>query len=193
MSSQVGALLLAAGFSRRFGGVKLLAELADGQTVFAQTLGRIRAVIADTLVVTRPELAGALSRFDCPLTVFAGAEQGMGASLGHGISVVRQRGWDGCLVCLADMPFIASATYRHIAAASRPDNIVVPMYRDQAGQPVAFGSRFFQPLTGLSGDRGGKAVLQQHAAHVLHLPVADQGIVKDIDTPQDLSPRQTGK
>lgn len=185
MSKKVGALLLAAGFSNRFGSAKLLAPLNNGELVFQQTLSRLGAALTDVVVITRPELDENLKPYAPGLHVFAEAERGMGASLAYGIELAAQ--WDACLICLADMPFIQTESYKEIARSARTDNIIIPQYQGNPGNPVAFGSHFFHELGGLSGDAGGRSVVRQHISRVLKLDIDDPAILADIDTPQDLS------
>lgn len=180
-----GALLLAAGFSNRYGSIKLCAELESGKTVFAQTLENLQQALDNVIVVTRPELAEALIAHCDSLQIFDQAERGMGATLAYGIGLATD--WDTCLVCLADMPFIQPETYRDIAAAQRDDQIVIPQYDLKPGNPVGFGREFYPELLTLSGDSGGRAVVQSHPDAVRRLPVADAAILYDIDTPADLA------
>ena len=74
MTIKVGAILLAAGFSNRFGSLKLCAELNNGYTVFEQTLRRIHASIPEYKVVTRPEIAHQLNSVGTELNIFHDAE-----------------------------------------------------------------------------------------------------------------------
>lgn len=185
MGKRVGALILAAGFSNRFGSVKLLAKLENGLTVFEQTLQQLAAAVPDYRVITRPELSEALAPYCDNLHIFQDAERGMGATLAFGIGLARA--WDTCLVCLADMPMITSDVYRQIADASASDRIIVPNFAGQAGNPVAFGSTFYEELSTLTGDAGGRPVLRQHPDSVLTLPVGSEAILQDIDTPDDLT------
>lgn len=185
MNKPVGAIVLAAGFSNRFGSNKLLATLADGCAVIAQTMQRIDAALADSVVITRPELAPLLSPFQLNVQVFDHAELGMGATLAYGMGFAQQ--WSGCLVCLADMPFIATSTYRVLADQVTADSIIVPSYQSRAGNPVGFGSRWFAQLATLDGDFGGRTLIKNNPESVSHISVDDQAILNDIDTPGDLS------
>lgn len=185
MSASVGALVLAAGFSNRFGSIKLCAELDNGKTVFAQTLERIRAAIKDVVVVTRPELADLLINECESLNIFDQAEKGMGATLAYGIGLMQD--WDATLVCLADMPFIESATYAQLADRLDHNAIVMPNYQGRAGNPVGFGREYYDELMLLRGDSGGRPVVQQHLDALHKLTVNDPAILYDIDTPDDLS------
>ena len=66
--------------------------------------------------------------------------------------------------------------------------VVVPTFQGRLGHPVGFASGCFTALAALAGDAGAKAVVQAHrrAGGVLELPVADPGIVLDIDRLDDL-------
>lgn len=185
-----GALVLAAGFSNRFGSIKLCAPLQSGKTVFAQTLENLQQALDEVVVVTRPKLVESLIQHCDSLQVFDQAERGMGATLAYGIALVQD--WDSCLVCLADMPFIQPGTYRSLAAALHPERIVIPRYQGRPGNPVGFGRQFYGELAALTGDSGGRSVVQAHADAVLRLDVTDAAILDDIDTPADLARLQSG-
>ncbi|MCP5345822.1 MAG: nucleotidyltransferase family protein [Gammaproteobacteria bacterium] len=191
MSLRVGAIVLAAGFSSRFGAVKLCASLQSGRTVLQQTLDNIQAAVAEVLVITRDDLQPLLGVPEQLAVTCPDAENGMGTTLAFGMRAAMDRyTWDGCLICLADMPFISQDTYRQVAGALNPDTIVIPQYQERAGNPVAFGSNFFPSLTHLSGDRGGRDLLRQHAHAIIRLDLQDPAILQDIDTPEDLTRHQ---
>jgi molybdenum cofactor cytidylyltransferase len=183
-----GALVLAAGFSNRFGSVKLCAELPDGDTVFQRTLRQLCAAIPEVIVVTRPDLQPLLPATAAEVICFDDAEQGMGASLAFGIAhVIGQRDWQGCLVCLADMPYIRPDTYQALARRLTSHTIVVPRFRERLGNPAGFGRDYFGELAALSGDQGGRQVLRTHRAAVIEMEVDDAAVLYDIDTPEDLA------
>ena len=184
MAIKVGAIVLAAGFSNRFGSLKLCAELNNGSTVCEQTLQRIRASIPEYKVVTRPEIAHQLDSVETELNIFYDAEKGMGSTIAFGIGLIAD--WDACLICLADMPFIQEDTYRRLATELTSENIVSPFYEQQVGNPMGFGRKFFPELTQLSGASGGKPIVQAHKASVVRVRIEEPTILYDIDTPQDL-------
>lgn len=187
----VGALILAAGFSRRFGDVKLRARLDNGSTVFAQTLARVAAATPNILVVTRDDLSDITLAVEqlhgetvrvvsCP-----DAQLGMGHTLACGVNRIPD--WDACLVCLGDMPFIKTETYRVLLDALRRDAITIPQHEGRNGNPAGFGSVFFSALRDVQGDTGGREVLQANHASVRLVPVNDPAIFQDVDTPEDLA------
>ena len=187
MTKPVGAIVLAAGFSTRFGSSKLLARLRSEKTVFQQTIERISAALPEMVVVTRPQLVGELQKLvpETAIQSFDNADQGMGASLAF---AARQLGdWSGCLICLGDMPFIETSTYRKIAEQLQETSIVVPTQDGRTGNPVAFSSNYFSELSKLDGDSGAKRLIESHPEAVQRLPVDDPGILQDIDTQAELA------
>ena len=185
---KVKALVLAAGSSKRFGGRKLIAKLPGGETVLRRTLNRIKVALPNVTVISSIELYGSISLSDShseiEIEIFADSLKGMGASLSHGIKLSQKS--NACLVCLADMPFIQTSTYREIASKLTKNNIVVPVYKGKQGNPVGFGERFFRELASLSGDKGGRTLIDKYSDSTSYISVDDPTILYDIDTPEDL-------
>ena len=187
MTKPVGAIVLAAGFSSRFGSSKLLAELSSGKTVFQQTVERIAEAFPELLVVTRPEMVTALQKLAQGTSIlgFEHADQGMGATLAFAAQQIGD--WDGCVVCLGDMPFIEASTYSLIAELVTVDSIVTPTFDSKMGNPVAFGKNLYTDLEALTGDSGGRRLTSMYPQSVRELRVSDPGILQDIDTLEELT------
>ena len=188
-----GILLLAAGYSRRFGAVKLGASLHNGDTVVGRTLLQIRQASPLVRIVTRPELRDLLLHSGAhpeELLICHDAELGMGHTLAAGM--VQIPAWDACLVCLADMPFIRPDTYSRLLLALQPDRITMPTFHGQTGNPVGFGSDWFDVLRRCTGDAGAREVVRGNPKRIDYLEINDPAILKDIDTPDDLARHQAG-
>ncbi|MDO8271308.1 MAG: nucleotidyltransferase family protein [Gammaproteobacteria bacterium] len=201
IGNETGVLLLAAGFSRRFGDIKLQARLRNGSSVFEQTLARIASATPRILVVTRADLAEVTlatrriaqglgmdrrgERHHIDIVQCPDAHLGMGHTLAFGMAHLPD--WEGCLVCLGDMPFIATATYAQMLAALHHDTILLPQYEGETGNPVGFGCDFFPALRAMQGDTGGRDVVRANRERVQLLTVSDAAILQDIDTPEDLA------
>ena len=181
---KVKALVLAAGSSKRFGSRKLIAKLPGGETVLRRTLNRIKLALPNVTVISSIELYSSISLSDSEIEIFADSHKGMGASLSHGIKLSQKS--NACLVCLADMPFIQTSTYLEIASKLTKNNIVVPVYKGKQGHPVGFGERFFRELASLSGDKGGRTLIDKYSDSTSYINVDDPTILYDIDTPEDL-------
>jgi molybdenum cofactor cytidylyltransferase len=185
-----GALILAAGFSRRFGADKRWHPLADGTPMLIRTLSRYAAVFEQLAVVLRPEdevLAQEVRTIYPAARVVLAPEAhlGMGHSLAAGVRAI-EREWQYACIGLADMPYVTAATLTRLLAVYRsgdPDRIVQPVLGDRPGHPVIFGAQFFAEIESVTGDEGARSVLQKHPDALERVPVDDAGVVTDLDQP----------
>ena len=53
------------------------------------------------------------------------------------------------------------------------------------GNPVLWDRRYLPAMMALTGDRGARALLRQHAEAVAEVP-ADATVLRDFDTPESL-------
>ncbi|ERI54516.1 hypothetical protein N878_00360 [Pseudomonas sp. EGD-AK9] len=185
-SQAVAGLVLAAGFSRRFGSDKRYARLGTGQTLLGASLVLPSTLLEEVWVVLRPEDDSAALGVPAQVKVIRspGAELGMGHSLASGVQRVSQMTIASAIaVFLGDMPWIGADSMGYLLALASPEHIVVPTIREQPGHPVLFGRRFWPALQSLTGDAGGKSVLRANPQAVRYLPLNDLGMLRDIDTP----------
>lgn len=186
-------ILLAAGFSRRFGASnKLLQALSDGCPIGLVAAKRLVAAIPLSIAIVRPEnkaLAQLLQ--EAGLKVFFCGEQDteMADSLSAAVKLSADfsESNDGFMIALADMPYIDSLTIAAIAAKLREGAaIVVPTYQGKRGHPVGFSAKFRAELENLHGDEGARSILKRYPEDIIFLACDDAGILADIDTPADL-------
>ena len=96
---------------------------------------------------------------------------------------------DGYLVALADMPFVRPSTVAAVREAlAGGAALAAPYFRSRRGHPVGLSGRFYRDLLELHGDEGAKYLLAANLKELLKIPVGDPGVIRDIDTPDDLSP-----
>jgi molybdenum cofactor cytidylyltransferase len=189
-ASLATGVLLAAGFGSRFDpdGLhnKLLARMPDGTPVAHEAAHRLLHVVTRVLAVVRPgsdALARLLNDAGCDVVFASDAERGMGASLAAGIEASDDA--EGWIVALADMPRIATSTIETVAITlDKGASLVAPFYRGQRGHPVGFGIEHREALLALDGDAGAKSLLMSQC--VTKVEVDDPGILRDVDTPEDL-------
>ena len=188
--SGVTGILLAAGSGSRFGSDKLLHPLVTGVPMALTSARTFKAVVPDSVAVVRPgagKLAELLAAEGYRVVVCANADQGMGASLACAVAAAGEAG--AYLVALADMPFIRPSTITAVRESLASGvHLVAPYFRARRGHPVGIGGRFRSELMAASGDEGAKGLLQRHAAELVKIPVGDPGVIRDIDTPIDLTP-----
>jgi len=193
MAAGVRGILLAAGYSKRFGSNKLLQALPAGTPEAGTPIGLAAAkhlleALPESIAVVRPraqKLGKMLRDVGCNTVVCKNAGEGMGASLAAGVRAAPHA--DGWVVALADMPFLRPETIRVIAKGlSEGAVIAAPAYRGERGHPVGFARRFLDELSALHGDHGARELLAQRPDWVTLYEVDDAGVLRDIDKPSDL-------
>jgi molybdenum cofactor cytidylyltransferase len=190
---RIGAILLAAGRSTRFGGPnKLLAELAGKPVVRHAAEGLLQSQARPVIVVTghmAEAVRAALAGLEVSIVHNAEFASGMSTSLRKGIAALPA-GTDGVVVALADMPRIAGSHIDRLIAAFAPKenrSIIVPVTRGERGNPVLFGAEHFAELAAIAGDTGARHIIGQHADQVAEVDLDDEAIFMDVDTPDALS------
>jgi molybdenum cofactor cytidylyltransferase len=189
---RIGALLLAAGQSRRMGGPnKLLVEI-DGVPMVARVTQRLLASRARPIIAVLGNQANAVDAALGKLPVkrvrnpeFAG---GLSTSLKRGLTTLPAD-LDGVIVCLGDMPLISGRHLDRLIAAFNPLEgraIVVPTRRGKRGNPVLWSRQFFPEMAALAGDVGAKHLTGEHAELVAEVEMDDDAVLVDIDTPEAL-------
>jgi len=191
----IQGILLAAGSASRFGSDKLMHGLVGGTPVALASARTLAAALPGSLAVVRSErsaLAGLLRDAGLRIVECTDASEGMGRSLAAGVRASREA--SGWVVALADMPFVRCETIRLIAARlSAGDALAAPFLEGVRGNPVGLGAAFRDRLEALRGDAGARALLREHEARIAHIDVDDPGVLRDIDTPQDLPGGQHGE
>jgi len=94
------------------------------------------------------------------------------------------------------MPMVGGGVLDRLIAAFDPLEgraICVPVWNGKRGNPVLWARRFFAEMAELAGDVGAKHLIGEHADLVAEIPMADDAVLTDIDTPEALAAlRQVG-
>jgi len=181
---RIGAIVLAAGLSRRAGIVNKLLSPVNGTAMVRGVVDMLSALPVDPVVVVTgfeaSEIRNALS--GCPVVFAHNADfaEGMGGSIGCGVAAMPD-GIDGALICLGDMPHVKSDTILKLIEVFRDKEICVPVRGGKQGNPVLFSSAYFSELKSIKGDKGGKSLLQETPESVRMVAVDDAGIFIDHD------------
>lgn len=190
--SNVAAIILAAGLSRRMGETNKMLALYDGKPMVRIAAESALASHAKSVVVVTGHHAeavrAALDGLDVRFVHNSDYEEGLGASVRTGIGAVPPD-CDGALICLADMPRVDAALMDRLMAHFAPDRgslIVVPSSGGRRGNPVLWSRRYFPELLALRGDEGARRLIRQHDDAVTEVPVEGDAAFFDIDTPDAL-------
>jgi molybdenum cofactor cytidylyltransferase len=189
VESRVAAIILAAGGASRFGAPKQLLPWQGG-TLLSQVADAALASRADPVIIVLGYQAGtcraALGDRQVKLVTNPDWQEGQSTSVRAGLDALPDN-IGAAVFPLADQPAISPSTIDALIARHRATlaPVVWPEYEGQRGNPVLFDRAVFPQLSRLTGDTGGRAVLQAYATQVERVPVSDLGILFDIDTPDD--------
>ena len=185
------AVIQAAGKGSRFHSdqYKLL-SLIDGKPMILRTLEPVMEAGFDQIVVVigshADEMRKTLMNFPVNIIENHEWEKGQSTSLSAGMEAVLESSDRACLM-LGDQPFLQAETLRELLTESEryPDDVIVPFFQGNRGNPIIVPSSCYDLLLTLSqGDTGGKKLLETVGYRVLS--TADPGILKDIDTVEEL-------
>lgn len=185
----VAAVILAAGESRRMGQPKLLLPWRDGCVLDAVLAAVSAAPFDDAVLVSgayreRVEEVAAYHGIRCVFN--PDYASGQSTSLIAGLNALPDD--TAAMFILADQPGLNDALLRRLIEAYRQSGAPILQPRTlqgRAGHPVLFAPALFAELRALSGDVGGRPVLQAHKNEVQYLLTEDDGIWQDLDTPEE--------
>lgn len=187
MPTNICGILLAAGFSSRFGEQKLLYTLPDGNRILESAARTLKQALPRSIAVVRndsDEIAKVLTDEGYELVVNSNSDQGMGSSIQCGI---RHSTADAWVITLADMPYIKRQTISKIIDfLDQGKKIVAPSFKKQRGHPVGFNSTYKNQLLELHEDIGAKNIIQNNEDVLEIFETDDPGVVQDIDKKQDI-------
>lgn len=188
MSTELAAVVLAAGLSRRMGRPKLLLTI-EGRAVVRMAVDNVLAAGIERIVVVsgteHEAIAEALAGLPVQFAINPTPEAGQGSSIAVGIAALPES-VRAALVVLGDQPFVSPEVIPSLVAAFARTGqpIVAPRYSDGRGNPVLFARAMFPELMQLGGDRGARAVIERDPSRVAVVDF-DTSMPADIDTPED--------
>ncbi len=190
MSTEVTAIILAAGRSSRFGRLKQLEKLGK-MTLLERTLDVVKRSRVDRVMIVlgyrAAKILETLNTAGAQVVINHRYASGLSSSLNVGLDAAGEK-TDAVLIVLADQPFLSVSIVNRIITGHKRTQlpIVVPTYKGVQGNPVLIEKSLFPELRRLSGDMGAKEVIRRHADKVLRLKLDDLRYLSDIDTEQDL-------
>ena len=185
----VGALILAAGESRRMGSPKPLLPFGES-TFLGHLLEQFLASRATPVVVVlghkADEVLAQVPLGKATSVVNPDYRQGMLSSIRAGLRELEGETVSGALLCPVDHPRVSAALVDLLINQFEETDapIVIPVHHGRRGHPVLFSRTLFQEIQDAPDTVGARQIVWDHADEVLEIPTEDQGIIEDIDTPK---------
>ena len=181
-------IMLAAGNSRRFGSNKLLYEI-DGVPMYLRTLTKLQKAASELgnceiIVVTQyEEIAAKAQGSGARVLINPHPERGISSSMQIGLAAAKES--SACLFTVSDQPWLTTETIVNLVHKflSEHKGMACTLLGTKTGNPCIFSRKYYQELLEISGDKGGKQIINRHPEDVAYLEIEDARELTDMDTP----------
>ncbi len=195
----ITGIVMAAGLSRRMGVNKLLLCI-DNIPLIKRTLKTIEKSKLQQLIVvySDPNVLEVIKEYEkegfgrniskksIKLVYNQHPERGQSESVKLGMYESDSNA-QGYMFFVADQPFLDYKVINQIVDTftENPGQIVVPTYNADRGMPIIFPGKYRLDLLGVSGDKGGRSIIDENQKQTIFLPIKDPKVGEDMDTMED--------
>ena len=191
--SNIGAIILGAGMSKRMGTPKLLLPL-NGKHLFRYPLEVAIRQHLHPILFIGGEHIDIFQKLAADLQAIEFIRnpnymKGMSTSLKLGIEKMGDQ-VNAALIFLADQPFVPDLVVQTILdhyKIGQPNGIriVRPQYQGNPGHPILVHKSLFSEFLKLEGDQGGKEIMMKYRGQSILLPFENSFWGMDIDIIED--------
>lgn len=190
----VCAILMASGFSKRFGGGNKLLVPFRGKALARHALDLVCGMDCFNgifFVAASEPVAALAAALPLELIRNTAPEKGQRESVRLGVEAAgaalgpqRDAAWYLFLPC--DQPLLDAATLRLILDARQPGRIVEPRFQGEPGNPCLFSAAFHDELISLGEGETPRLIKARHPEAVIPLEISNAPALADVDRPEDL-------
>ena len=181
-------IMLAAGNSRRFGSNKLLYEIG-GVPMYLRTLYKLQKAASELgnceiIVVTQyEEIAAKAQESGARVLINSHPERGISSSMQIGLAAAQES--SACLFTVSDQPWLTTETIVNLVHKfqSEQKGMACTILNNKTGNPCIFSRKYYQELQEITGDKGGKQIINRHPEDVAYLEIEDAKELVDVDVP----------
>jgi molybdenum cofactor cytidylyltransferase len=194
-TGRIFAILMAAGFSKRFGAANKLLVPFNGKALARHTLDMVCGMdgLSGIMLVYADERVAALAA-GLPVTLVRNAapERGQRESARLGVeaadALLAGSGAEDAyyLFLPCDQPLLDPDTVRRILEARQKGRIVEPRYQGRPGSPSLFSGVFREELRTLAEGEQPRIIKARHPGALVPVAITNPLAFVDIDRPADL-------
>jgi molybdenum cofactor cytidylyltransferase len=188
-TENISTLILAAGLSKRMGRFKPLMELGE-KTVVDRVISLYQAAgVRDICVVVGyrgEEIRNALTSSGVRIVVNRDFKKGMYSSIIEGVRNLPAS-TQAFFINPVDIPLIRVPTIKTLIRAFQENSarIYYPRFNGRRGHPPLIDAALAQEIIAWKKEGGLRGFLEERNDLALDVPVADEGILLDLDTMED--------
>lgn len=190
----ISVIILAAGFSRRFGQQDKRFTPINGTPMLDHVVHELSDDdILEILVVMRNSDNWSISEENqkCKIIENSDAESGMTTSMEKALTKLSSK-CEAFVIALADMPLLTNRHYKDLYQAFHENHIVsrplilIPRVNGQTGHPRLFSVDLKQYFLDKRQGRSNKEVIKDLAEYVVYYDSEDPAYIMDVDRQIDL-------
>lgn len=192
-NKKIAIIIMASGYSERFGSNKLLESFLD-KPLFTYTVDLVASCQAEMkIIATRYEPVIQYVKENVPsmsIVWNTHPERGISESIHLGIRYLKQQKdyeeYAGCCFMVCDQPLLQKESMQELFKSfyTNPKGIHMCVTKKREGNPVIFPKQLFDELMVLTGDKGGKQVARQHP-ELVHKVYVSEKELSDMDYKED--------
>lgn len=183
---RINGVLLAAGKSSRFNGNKLLTEF-NNKPLICHTMDKVKEVEFNDLVIVtgHREIQEIAMQNNIRSVINHFPEKGLSYSVQLGIKESSE--CDGYMFMVCDQPHLSLHTIRQMIDlfSKSEKRIICAGYKSRLGNPCIFSCQYKEKFFSLSGDVGGRKIIQNNLEDVCIYKVQSEIELLDVDTASD--------
>jgi molybdenum cofactor cytidylyltransferase len=186
---QIGALILAAGYSHRMGTLKPLLPLGS-KLVIEHILGTVAEAEIDQVMVIlgyqAERVIPVLERHQVNWVVNNNFSIGMYGSIQAGVRALAPE-LHGFFLWPGDLPLVRGETLAKLRSSFGEGRygIIYPCFQSRRGHPPLISASYIPVILAKEEPGGLRNLLSRHPDDALEVECDDPGILFDLDTPED--------
>jgi molybdenum cofactor cytidylyltransferase len=185
---KISALILAAGKGSRIGKPKLMLEI-NNKSFISVIVYRVKSTGIDDVVcvVSSETYDWTRKNISCNIVINKEPEKGMISSVYF--AAVNLKECEGVMIIPVDHPFVEADTYKELIEEFKKnkDSIIKPVFDGKSGHPVIVPYDIIKSINKDDFSSGLKEVIKKSGRKQIYVEVNDKGILKNINTKEDLA------
>ncbi|MDU5083286.1 nucleotidyltransferase family protein [uncultured Tissierella sp.] len=180
-------IILASGFSRRMKADKLLIDI-EGSTLIERVIKAcVGSKLDDIILIYRSEEVKKIGEEYNIKTIY-NENAHLGQSEGLKLGVRRAIEAKSYMFLVGDQPFLTSELIDKLIEEYNISDlpILVPYYNNHRGMPMLISSIFKEELLQITGDKGGRDIVERNISKTKKVYIEEERLGMDIDNQEDL-------
>lgn len=183
----ITGIILASGFSRRMKRDKLLMEINGNRLIERVIKACVGSNLDDIILVYRKEEVKKIGEQYNIKTIY-NEKANLGQSEGLKLGVKEAIEAKSYMFLVGDQPFLTSELINILIKEYKESNlpILAPYYNGLRGMPILISSIFKEELLNITGDKGGRDIVEKNISKVKKVYIEEEILGMDIDNQEDL-------